>query len=175
MFGCVLRKYYTLRCKIDGETEYVGPCIVPGNVQIKFAPRNLLEINVRCNQSLAPFERPGVHFSEGRDDHAATTDQSSVGGVPLHWLEISRAVCAREILAGTNYEASSFIRDVAHAHPPHLPLVHRGRTPDLYPSAVQVLAVHRHVVLPADCRTQSADSRIHERQSGTVPKAPDKT
>ncbi|SRR6266536_1973987 len=102
MFGCVLRKYYTLRCKIDGETEYVGPCIVPGNVQIKFAPRNLLEINVRCNQSLAPFERPGEHFSEGRDDHAATTDQSSVGRVPMHWLEISRAVCAREILARTD-------------------------------------------------------------------------
>src|SRR5260370_37914861 len=111
---------------MEREAEYVRPGIVPGNVQIKFATRNLLEINGRRNQSLAPFERPGEHLSEGCDDHATTTDQSSVGRVPLHGLEISRAVCAGEILAGTYHRASVFVRDVAHAHPPHLPVVHRG-------------------------------------------------
>ena len=38
LFGRILRKYSALRRKIDSETEYVRPRIVPGNVQIKFAP-----------------------------------------------------------------------------------------------------------------------------------------
>ena len=144
-----------------------------GNIEIELAARNLVQVDLGGDQALAAFERSSQDFPERRDDHAASVVQNCVRRIALDRIEIGRAVGASEVLAGADYKATSFIRDVAHAHAPHLALVDRGGTPDLHATSVKILAEHRHVVLPADGRAQAADLGVHQRHSRAVAEAPD--
>ena len=62
---------------------------------------------------------------------------------------------------------------MAHAHLPHLALVHRRRTPHLHTLGIHRRAQQRHHVFPAHRAADAPYRRVDHRQGGTVALAPD--
>ena len=79
----------------------------------------------------------------------------------------------RLILARADDEQPALVRDVPHAHLPHVALVDSRRAPDVEALRVHCRAQQRHVVLPANRRADAAGIGLHRVQRRAVALTPD--
>src|SRR6185369_18066911 len=84
-----------------------------------------------------------------------------------------RNVAAPERAAAAKYPAAALSRDVLHRGNPALAVVIRGRDVDLHALGVHRAARERHVVFPAEQRTDAPAGRVHSLQPARVAETPD--
>src|SRR5215470_6743871 len=99
------------------------------DVKVELSARDFPQVQVRSKDAFAVAQWPGEHLAQRRHDHATAADQYRIGRVTLDRVIVVRAVGASEVLAGAQYEASSFKSYVLHRGLPRLAVVNRGSAP----------------------------------------------
>src|SRR5690242_12911428 len=114
------------RFLVDFKSEDIGPGVVSGRVQVEFPLGDFAGVEVGGENRLAGVVGAGQNAAEWADDDAAAANHDGTGIVALDCRILAGVIAAPEVLAGREYEAATFERDVPHGRSPALAVVHCG-------------------------------------------------
>src|SRR5678815_4574258 len=120
------RRHRGLRPIVDDELEYVGARIMTGRIEVVFAARYVVEIDVGVENGFAVEVRPRQHLAKRVDDGAAAAHQHGLGIVAERTFVVLGKCAALEVLAGGQHKAAALKRNVLHRRQPGVTIVSRG-------------------------------------------------
>src|SRR5882724_1702554 len=117
---------------------------MPDDVQIVFAPSNIVQIKFRHRYPFHSAEWRCQHLTKRRNDHTATTDYYCCGRVTLNGMKIDRAVRAPQKLTCAQNKTAAFDCDVSHREFPDVAVIDCRRTPQCYAFRIHCGSEQRH-------------------------------
>src|SRR5579884_116825 len=140
---------------IDMQREDIGSSIMADHIEIEFASRNVGQIKL-CRQD-ARFTEVGAckDLTQGIDDTTSSTREDRIGVISKGGLVVLWIITPPgKLIAGEN-EAAPFQRDMLHRGKPAVSSISRRGAVELNAFGVHGHTQQRHIVLPADDRSQS--------------------
>src|SRR5712692_2363644 len=145
------------------------------DVKVIFASGYFAHVQISRENALFSEVGSGDDLTKRIDDATASTRKDGI------WLVTERSGiafrivgAAGKLIAGKD-ETPAFQRDMLHGSNPGIAPIRRRSTVELNTFGIHRHTQERHVVFPADHRTESSDVRLKNGQRGPIAKAPDKT
>src|SRR5450631_855095 len=173
--GCSARSNRQLGFLIHQKSKNVRPRVVPGDVQVELAARDLIEIKIGEQRLLAVPGRARQDLAERPDDATTSATQDVIGVGRESVGNVRRKVVSPGELIARQNEAAALHSHVSHRRQPGLASVRRGGAVDLNTLCIHRHAQERHVVLPADVGANPADRCVEDGHCRAVAEAPDQT
>lgn len=160
---------------VNCEAEYVRSRVVANAVKVEFASSNFCAIDLCGKDCFLVEDGTSKHLAKGINDATPTARDDGLWIITVNGNKIGRIVAAASELIARENEATSFHCDVPHRGDPAVTCVGCRCAPNFDALGVHCRTHERHVVLPADDRSQAAVWSFVYRHGGAVAKAPDQT
>src|SRR5262245_36117779 len=148
---------------VDNQLKHIRSAVVPRDIEIELASANVVEIEGYREDCFAVEMGTGEHLAQRADDGTTASHQHSIGRIAeSHTYSLREILLADELTSGQD-EAASLERNVLHRGEPSISIIGCGCAVERHVLRVHGHPQHRHVILPANHRTDTAVGAIHHR------------
>src|SRR5690606_14543825 len=157
---------------VYNQPEDVRARIMPDHVEVVFPSSDVVHVNFCSQYALALVVGACQYLASGADNGASALHQHGVGLIALDGVIVFRKSAASNVLAGRENEAAAFHRHVLHRRDPFGTIIGGGGAVKLDTFAVHRHTHERHVVFPADHRTELPERCIEYGHGGPIAVSP---